>query len=268
MLTATLGGLIKDYRIKKRLSQLEVSLRIGWKDTSRLSKIEQGRVGKPTRPTVDKIIKALELTNQEAGEFLEEGGYLPTDEEIKRVISKVKDRIDSWPCACYLIDFSWRFLYANKNTSKLYQFPDQFRKDIPSLKISLLQFAVEPDKNMTVKIWKGDDPESLHPFDAAQILQFKIEQHSREADRWYRNLVASLVKNDAFRKLWNNVVPQNYHKKMLDYEYKRVILTDEHKEEWTIDLHVTTAQFIDDSRFSLVMYFPANQQATDFFTNS
>jgi len=51
MLTATLGGLIKDYRIKKRLSQLEVSLRIGWKDTTRLSKIEQGRVGKPIRKT-------------------------------------------------------------------------------------------------------------------------------------------------------------------------------------------------------------------------
>jgi len=40
MITATLGGLIKDFRIKKRLSQFDVSLRIGWKDTSRLSKIE------------------------------------------------------------------------------------------------------------------------------------------------------------------------------------------------------------------------------------
>ena len=70
MLISTLGGLIKDYRIKKRLSQLEVSLRIGWKDSTRLSKIEQGRVGRPTRPTLDKIMGALSLSEQEKGQML------------------------------------------------------------------------------------------------------------------------------------------------------------------------------------------------------
>lgn len=81
MVTATLGGLIKDYRIKKRLSQLEVSLCIGWKDTSRLSKIEQGRVGTPTRPTLDKIMDALELNEHERGEMLLVSGTLPTKEK-------------------------------------------------------------------------------------------------------------------------------------------------------------------------------------------
>src|SRR3990167_1866129 len=108
MITATLGGLIKDYRIKKRLPQFEVSLRIGWKDTSRLSKIEQGRVGKPTRETIEKIIKALELNEQEKGEFLFTGGYLPTDQEIKKVIEPVRDKIQNCPHPAVFIDFSWR----------------------------------------------------------------------------------------------------------------------------------------------------------------
>ena len=86
-MTATLGGIIKDYRIKKRLSQLDLSLRVGWKDTSRLSKIEQGRINKPSRIIVDKIINALGLTEQEKGDFLLAGGYLPTDEEINAMFT-------------------------------------------------------------------------------------------------------------------------------------------------------------------------------------
>lgn len=61
MVTATLGGLIKDYRIKKRLSQIDLSLRLGWKDASRISRIEQGRVGKPNRQTAERIIKIRNL---------------------------------------------------------------------------------------------------------------------------------------------------------------------------------------------------------------
>ena len=86
----TLGGLIKTYRINKRLSQFDVALAIGWKDTSRLSKIEQGRV-KPTRPVVEKIMAALNLSSEERGEFLLTGGYLPSDEEITKVIKIVKE---------------------------------------------------------------------------------------------------------------------------------------------------------------------------------
>lgn len=63
MITATLGGLIKDYRIKKRLSQIDVSVRLGWKESSRISRIEQ-----------------------EKGYFLLVGGYLPTDNEVQNIL--------------------------------------------------------------------------------------------------------------------------------------------------------------------------------------
>ena len=88
MLLNTLGGLIKDYRIKKRISQLDISLKLGWKDTSRISKIEQGRVGKPNRDTAERLMQALDLTEQERGNFLLVGGYLPTDEEIKIILNE------------------------------------------------------------------------------------------------------------------------------------------------------------------------------------
>src|SRR3989338_2476527 len=114
MLTSTLGGLIKDHRIKKRLSQLDVSLRIGWKDTSRLSKIEQGRVGRPTRETIEKIIKALELTEYDRGNTLLSAGIAPTREEVKNVIFRLKGDLDNFKYPLLVVNFIWDTLYFNK----------------------------------------------------------------------------------------------------------------------------------------------------------
>ncbi len=64
-MSATLGGLIKDYRLQKNLSQMEVVFSLGWKEPSRLSRIEQGRVGNPERKMMDRIIVALKLSEEE-----------------------------------------------------------------------------------------------------------------------------------------------------------------------------------------------------------
>ncbi len=257
MLTATLGGLIKDYRLKKRLSQLEVSLKIGWKDTSRLSKIEQGRVGKPTRETIEKIIQALDLDDQEKGEFLLVGGYLPTDEEIEKVIKEVEERIDTWQYPAYLIDFSWRCFLMNKETAKVFGFPQELVSQASRIKPNLLEFVIAPRELMPAKIWKGDDEENLKPFGIAQVAQFKVEQLGRESDGWYKKLIAKLIENNQFRKLWMEVKPGFYHKKLLDYEYKVVKLSG--KQLKTFKFHIFTSRLISDQRFQIVLYLPVHE---------
>ncbi|MCL4367095.1 helix-turn-helix domain-containing protein [Patescibacteria group bacterium] len=258
MLTATLGGLIKDYRIKKRLSQLEVSLRIGWKDTSRLSKIEQGRVGKPTRPTVDKIIKALELTDQEAGEFLFIGGYMPSDDECMTAIAEVKARIDSWPTPAYLVDFTWRVIYINKPTAEVLGFPLEFIKQIPKLKPNLLEYVLSSGEAMPVKIYKGDDEGEMKSFPEAMVNQFKVEQLGRENDAWFKKLIHNLAKHEIFRQLWSNADISKYHKKLLDYEYKVVEGTDALTgKPKTYKFHIFASRLINDQRFQVLFYMPA-----------
>ena len=64
-MSASLGGLLKDYRLQKNLSQLEIAFSLGWKDTSRLSRIEQGRIDKPQRKLIDKICQIMELKREE-----------------------------------------------------------------------------------------------------------------------------------------------------------------------------------------------------------
>lgn len=264
MLIATLGGLIKDFRIKKRLSQVEVSLRIGWKDTSRLSKIEQGRVGKPTRETIEKIIRALELNAQEKGDFLLTGGYLPTDEEIKEAIKDTREKIDEWLYPAYLMDFSFRCLYANAHTMTIATWPSVFKKRVIRDKPNFLEFPFLPKEQFNVEVLKGEDAGNLKPFQVAQIAAFKSENERFQNESWYKRLVKYLMKYEDFRKLWPKVTLNDYQKKLFDYEYKRTIGNYDGKKQ-ALDFHLQTAKLITDPRFQVVLYYPANRGTEEFF---
>ncbi|MDP2586113.1 MAG: helix-turn-helix transcriptional regulator [Candidatus Levybacteria bacterium] len=246
MSTATLGGLIKDYRIKKRLSQLEVSLKIGWKDSTRLSKIEQGRAGKPTRKTVDKIIAALNLTNQEKGEFLLTGSYLPTDKEIDQVIKSVCKQILTWPYAAYLIDFSWRLLLVNQHAIDLFGFPQTFLKEVRKANINLLEGTIRKFPNET---FKGNYKENLKPIAPTLISQFKSEHLGKENEKWYKELINRFSTNPSFNKLWNTISADDYHEKLSEYEY---VL-----KKWPngkiVTHHVFESTLVSDKRFTVVL---------------
>lgn len=248
MLTATLGGLIKDYRIKKRLSQFEISLRIGWKDASRLSKIEQGRVGKPTRETIEKIIKALELSEQERSEFLLTGSYLPSNEEIKNAIKKIGPKILNWPYPAYLMDFSWRILLMNQPTIDVFGFPPELFKKVSKLKPNLLENVISP---WEMEIFKGDDKNSLKPFNETLVAQFKFEHIGQENERWYKQLVLKLADNESFRNLWSKIQSTDYHKKLSEYEYKEVRWPKSRK---VIRYHVFDSKLVFDRRFTATLY--------------
>lgn len=264
MLIATLGGLIKDHRIRKRVSQLEVSLRIGWQDTSRLSKIEQGRVGKPARETIEKIIKALELNPQEKGEFLFAGGYLPLDSEIKQTIAEIADKIDHWPYPAYLMDFSFRWLYTNIHTLKTAGLPPKFKKVIIKNSPNFLEFPFLPKEQFNIEVSKGEDINNLKPFQIAQIAAFKTENLHYQNESWYKSLIRSLMKYEDFRELWPKISLKDYHKRLFDYEYKRMTGKYNGKKQ-SLDFHLQTARLITDPRFQIVLYYPANSQTEEFF---
>lgn len=261
MITATLGGLIKDYRIKKRLSQFEVSLRIGWKDASRLSKIEQGRVGKPTRETIEKIIKALEINEQEKGQLLYAGSYLPTDEEIENMIKKLKNKIDSWNYPAYLLDFSWRMLYTNDITTEVFILPENWKTIVSKSKPNILEAPFAKDM-LKATIEKGDDKVRIKPFAVAHIATFKAVNHRFQNETWHKKLVQSLMKYQEFRKLWATVEPNAYDK-FLRYEYKKVTGTYEGK-KLTLSLHMFVVNVITDPRFDLIFYTPADRDTDDY----
>lgn len=266
MFIATLGGLIKDYRIKKRLSQLEVSLRIGWKDTSRLSKIEQGRVGKPTRETIEKVIRALELTEQERGEFLLIGGYLPTDVEIRKAIKEIGLKVDDWPYPSYVVDFSWRSIYTNQATILTLNLPKKYIEDWNKRRLNMLRLSFLSKDELPIDILKGEDKNNLKPFKLAQIATYKTENFKYQNEKWYQKTVQSLMNDKYFRKLWPVVDLKMYYKKLYDYEYKRLTGIYEGKKR-SLNFHLLTAKMISDPRFQMVMCYPADSYTEIYCSN-
>src|SRR3990167_9002260 len=122
-MSASLGGLLKDYRLQKNLSQLEIAFSLGWKDTSRLSRIEQGRIDKPQRKRMDKICQIMELKDEEKNHILLSGGYLPTMEEIENVRKDLHNLLYNWPYPATVRDFSWRIIDSNPHIFNYYNIP-------------------------------------------------------------------------------------------------------------------------------------------------
>jgi transcriptional regulator with XRE-family HTH domain len=264
MLIATLGGLIKDYRIKKRLSQVDISLRLGWKDTSRLSKIEQGRVGKPNRETAERIINALELTEQERGNFLLVGGYLPTSNEITKVINENKKKIDEWLYPAYVMDFSFRCLYVNTHLLTIINYPKSKKDWIQQAQPNFLSFPFLPKDQLSIEVMKGEDQDNLKPFAVAQIAAFKTENQHYQNEPWYKNIVKELMVFDEFRKYWPEIDQSHYHKKLFDYEFKTITDVYEGSNK-TLKFHISTGKVINDPRFQIVLYFPADKETEKMF---
>lgn len=264
---ATLGGFIKDYRIKKRFSQQEISLRLGWKDTSRISKIEQGRVGKPNRQTAERIIKALGLNEQEKGEFLLVGGYIPSDTEIENVIKQVKNKIDDWSYPAYLMDFSSRWLYTNNHMLFVRQIPHLQKHIVKRVKPNFLLFPFLPKNENHIKIMKGEDKNNLFPYNVAQIVEFREKTDKYQNESWYKALIKELMQYDDFRKLWsvinNNSDTNRYKKKLFDYEYK-LLSGIYNGKKTTLKFHSSALKVVTDPRFETVLYFPADRKTEIF----
>jgi len=245
------------------LSQFDVATAIGWRDTSRLSKIEQGRV-KPTRVVVEKIISALNLNSEEGNTILFSGNYVPSDREIKTVLSDFRKIIDNWPYPAYLIDFTWRFLCCNKQNAYVFHVPEKVRLKLDQIKPNLLEYPFFPKEIFPVTVYKGENESTVKPFTIAQVAQFKIEQYYNLTEPWCKRLVNHMAKYDEFRKIWSEIKVEDYQKRLLDYEFKIV------EGEWggksnKLKFHIFTSRVIDDPRFQTVLYIPVDSKTRKFF---
>lgn len=187
------------------------------------------------------------------------GGYLPTDEEVKQNLKEISDRIDNWPYPAYAMDFSWRALDSNILNLKIFNLPLKLRKELQNSKLNVLIFPFLPKEQFPVIVQKGEDKDNLKPFQVAQIAAFKTETHQYQNESWYKKLIQSLMQFKDFRILWPKINQKDYHKKLLDYEYK-TIMGEYNGQKKTLHFHIFTAKLIADPRFQIVLYYPANQK--------
>lgn len=202
MTNSTLGGLIKDYRMQKGISQLDIAFSLGWKETSRLSRIEQGKTEKPPRELIDKIIHAIGLEEEEKNTLLLTGGYLPTEEEIKRIREETRQILENWPYPATLSDFSWRAIAHNKHHSNIYgisadevKMLERFTPRVLDIFFNFVPRKLSLEADSKNKLYWGEFLKML-------IINFKYEQRHRTKEKWYIVHIKELMKNDLFREIW------------------------------------------------------------------
>src|SRR3989344_6947150 len=206
-MSATLGGLIKDLRLQKNISQLEIAFALGWKEPSRLSRIEQGKVGNPSREFIVKLTNAMHLTEEERNQLLVVGNYLPTKEEIELARKKIIPIIDSWqfPATCY--DYTWRIIYTNQKLYKLLDISPRQQKEMEYRLPSIIEAIFDPNFILN----RTKHPKELQErkkYLLRVLLHYLYEQRVRTGERWYQDLIKRMMNNSLFRELWPQALQQ------------------------------------------------------------
>ncbi len=254
----SLGALLKYYRIKRRVSQLEIAYMLGWTDTSRLSRIEQERILRPSRELVNRIAHILGLDEIERNELLYAGKYKLTDDEVLRVRNELRPFLIGWNGPAFLMDFTWKLLDFNEVGAKFFGINPKEVKRIKGSKPNLLELFFSP--HFIPKVWKisWNDKKWLMVLES-ELSEFKQDHHDSLGEKWVEDLVKKLSKFEHFMEMWRRV-----HSGTTSIVLNRYSLIEFSFNSQTAKFHKFIPQYARDRRVYLVLYLAANEEASKF----
>jgi transcriptional regulator with XRE-family HTH domain len=144
---APIGQLLRDWRGRRRLSQLELALDAGI-SARHLSFIETGR-SKPGREVLLRVLEHLQLPLRERNRLLLAAGHAPAFPErplVDRELAPVREALDRIltahePYPAMVIDGGWNVVAANSAMGVLAEWIDRDLLDPP---INALQIGFHP----------------------------------------------------------------------------------------------------------------------------
>lgn len=261
-MSATLGGLLKDYRMQNDLSQMEVAFNLGWKEASRLSRIEQGKVGKPSRELLGKIMEAMKLNDEEKNHLLLVGNYLPTRDEIEKVRNLVNPIIQERQYPVVVYDFSWRMIHQNDANIRVFRKNKEEADWIQDNTPWIFEIEYDPELRQN-RYLKGEDLEKWHNTLKSYMVQFKYVQRMRSKEKWYIDLVKKMMKNDLFRKFWKETKAEDYNRTIRAYGVVKAIPPEDESKVLTFE--VVNAFLVNDPRFEVEFHFPTDFETYKYF---
>lgn len=264
-MSASLGGLLKDYRLQRNIAQMEVAFALGWKDTSRLSRIEQGVVEKPPRELIDKICARLNLKDQEKNTLLLEGNYLPTQQEIDQIRKENEAYLEEWPYPAVLYDFCWRLILINKKTMRLLGMNEKDRQKMYEITPSAIEIVFD-EKYVQNKYLKGEEKEVWHANLLRFLVHYKNLQKSIVRDKWYLAMMKRMMDIDLFRELWKKAQSPDIDFVTTRFGRKIFVSPEDHNKRLKFNIFVVP--LMKDPRFELEFFNPADTETADYFLKS
>ena len=263
MINSTLGGLIKDYRLQKGISQLDIAFSLGWKETSRLSRIEQGKTEKPPRELIDKIVTSIGLDEEEKNTLLLTGSYLPTEQEIEKITTETQSLLDQCPFPATIMDFSWRYINQNEYNAKAHnlnnnqiQMMKKYHPRVLDILFNQVSHELNPSQSNAAPKWRA--------FLKTVILNFKYEQRHRTKEKWYIEHVRELMKNDIFRELW---VETHYRQKLegIIGKFGQTSLECPEDNKKIINFNLFMLPVLKDPRFEVQIMMPSDLETHKYY---
>jgi transcriptional regulator with XRE-family HTH domain len=145
---APVGSLLREWRTRRRISQLELSSETGV-STRHLSFIETGR-SRPSRDMVMRLAEYLELPLRERNALLLAAGYAPeyaqtplSAESMRDVRRSLQALVDAHqPCPAMAVDHGWNLVLANDVAFALVDgIPDELMTE----PINVMRLLFHPD---------------------------------------------------------------------------------------------------------------------------
>lgn len=260
----SLGSVIREYKVQKGMSDIEITLGMGWEDPSILHNLENGTIEKPNAAIIDKLCSVLKLASCEKNRLLYSGGYIPQQNEIDSIRRVVSKTIESWPYPCVLIDFSWRVILENQAAKKLFNHDKFLEEEIYIKTPCIIDMQFDQRRSVMGKLSAKELTEYKYML-TQMLVQFRLINDRWKNEEWYRNLLSRMKDNQLFREIWAESSSEE-NQKMVKSSKKVFIHPRDPSKRIHLDLIVSP--LIDDPRFEIEYLYPANSEAFKFFNNN
>lgn len=262
-MSASLGGLIKDYRLRKNLDQIDLATKLGWKEPSRLSRIEQGVIKRPTRETINRICKALKLSRKETNTILLSGGYLHTKKEIKEIREEIRSFLNNWDYPVAVYDFTWRLIWMNDIGARMtFENTKDFNTALHKLP-NVLELNFDPKFSQN-KFGDNETTAGLYNEQINSITQYKYELKVHPAQWGKEKSILKLMKDKNFFKLWTEADDRLDHQLVSDYTFVDYWIPARDR-KYRLKFHLFNVQMLNDPRISFEFHTPADIDTFKYF---
>ncbi|MCR4326514.1 MAG: helix-turn-helix domain-containing protein, partial [Candidatus Roizmanbacteria bacterium] len=233
----------------------DIAFALGWKEPSRLSRIEQGRIEKPKRELIESLAKAMRLKEEEKNSLLLAGSYIPNQQETDKAIAFVRKQMQTWEYPGSMFDFTWKIFYSNNNMFIMYQITPEERKYIDEACPNLLDVHF----NILYPKIQRDSPNEILPtkeYLTYILFRFRVQQQRRTREKWYIDLVQKLMDNELFREIWQKT--ERMDEQLLGGDYSLRKVPNKQTPQGFLTHHFFATQLIFDPRFYTGWFVPAD----------
>lgn len=248
------GNRLRLMRESRRKSQLEVELDahlgIGY-----LQRVESGKVQRPERETLERILSVLDARYTERRDVLEMFGYvvdapLPNEAEIEWAVGVYRAELSDVPFPAYLLDCGHRLLVWNRLAPRLFTFE---RHDAVLHRASMIHMIFDSTYSVRLNV---ANPEEFYP---AQMRALRYEMRLFHGEPWYKLLIEEMRGCPLFEKYWLKAEAEtDYHipaRPLVPIELKT-------SDAELLQFRLLSEPFAQDRRFRVIYFVPADAGTT------